>query len=136
MNELPLTFNGKIDLKALPEPAVSAPREYSAPAGELEEKLVEIWSVILKVRKEAISVKKSFFELGGDSIKIMRLNSMINERLQVQVSIPDLFRYTSVKALAGHILNGNAKMNDDNREVVHEIEEIQSTLSKLIDASE
>ena len=68
LERMPLTLNGKIDRKALPEPnELSTGVEYEAPINERETVLVEIWEEVLGVSN--ISVHDNFFELGGDSIK-------------------------------------------------------------------
>ena len=65
MEQLPLTNNGKVDKKALPQPGIQdiPGRKYVAARNELEQKLVEIWQDLLKVEK--VGVEDNFFELGG-----------------------------------------------------------------------
>ncbi|MNZ47088.1 Dimodular nonribosomal peptide synthase [compost metagenome] len=64
---MPLTPNGKLDRKALPEPgAQQQRRDYVAPVTELEKALATIWQQVLKI--ERVGVTDNFFELGGDSI--------------------------------------------------------------------
>ncbi len=51
LDSIPLTSNGKINKKALPNPEFKVEDKYVAPSGEIEEKLVEIWSGVLRIRK-------------------------------------------------------------------------------------
>ena len=71
---MPLTPNGKINRRALPEPDMSLMgEEYVAPRNEIEQKLAEIWSDILKL--EQIGIHDNFFSMGGDSIISIQLVS-------------------------------------------------------------
>jgi iturin family lipopeptide synthetase A len=103
LQELPLTTNGKLNKKALPDPQLGAGDNYVAASGLTQEKLVGIWSEILGIEKEKISVKKTFFELGGNSLKIVRLHSMIREGLNWNVTLPEMFRYPTISALTDFI---------------------------------
>ena len=65
LQALPLTANGKLDRRGLPEPDQSqmAERGYEAPEGETEEKLAQIWADVLKL--ERVGRRDNFFDLGG-----------------------------------------------------------------------
>ena len=92
LEELPLTSNGKLDKKALPDPeglGMSTGVEYVAPRNEIEEKLVVIWEEILGT--ENIGVQDNFFELGGHSLKATQLISRINVELNVKINIKNIF---------------------------------------------
>lgn len=70
LEKMPLTTNGKIDKKALPDPDRDqrlSEKEFVPPATSLEVEIAEIWSEILHIDK--IGLTDNFFELGGDSIK-------------------------------------------------------------------
>ncbi|MFA7942969.1 non-ribosomal peptide synthase/polyketide synthase [Pseudomonas brenneri] len=67
LERMPLTPNGKLDRKGLPDPDVNQQqRGYVAPRTELEKALAQIWQTVLKV--EQVGLGDNFFELGGDSI--------------------------------------------------------------------
>ncbi|WP_242316319.1 phosphopantetheine-binding protein, partial [Bacillus cereus group sp. BfR-BA-01355] len=72
---IPVTKNGKLDKRALPEIEMKSDKEYIAPRTETEKVLSEIFSQILDV--EHISIKDGFFELGGHSLKATRLVNRI-----------------------------------------------------------
>jgi hypothetical protein len=81
LETMPLTPNGKIDRKALPEPDASGQaNEYVAPRNELEIKLAKIWEALLKV--ERVGIHDNFFELGGHSLLAMRVISSIRRQLE------------------------------------------------------
>jgi arthrofactin-type cyclic lipopeptide synthetase C len=73
LEAMPITANGKLDRRALPEPegAVYASREYEAPEGEIEIALARIWAETLKV--ERVGRQDNFFELGGHSLLAVSL---------------------------------------------------------------
>ncbi len=98
--EMPLTPNGKLDIRALPAPEYLA-GEYRAPSDAAEEMLVEIYAHVLGV--ERIGVDESFFDLGGDSISAMRLVTSVNRALNVDLSISTLFEAPTVRTLSQHL---------------------------------
>ncbi|HSU51165.1 MAG TPA: non-ribosomal peptide synthetase, partial [Segetibacter sp.] len=99
LNHIPLTSNGKVDKKALPNPDVSEhlSNQYASPENETEHKLAEIWGDLLGMEK--VGVNNNFFELGGDSLMIMRLRSQIHLKLKVELEIRDLFQYSTIREL-------------------------------------
>lgn len=100
MNQFPLTSNGKIDKKALPD-AERLSEQLVAPRNEIEEKLSAIWLDILKL--EEVSVHDDFFELGGHSLLAIRLMSMLRKDMGIEVKIGDIFDYPTITMLAGYI---------------------------------
>ncbi|MCP4152243.1 MAG: AMP-binding protein, partial [bacterium] len=103
LNKLPLTATGKLDRKALPAPGVTAGENYTAPADEIEEKLLNIWSEVLKVDRESIGVDTGFFKLGGHSLKATLLISMIHKMLNVKITLAEVFRVPTIRGLAARI---------------------------------
>ncbi|SIS12762.1 non-ribosomal peptide synthase domain TIGR01720/amino acid adenylation domain-containing protein/natural product biosynthesis luciferase-like monooxygenase domain-containing protein, partial [Mucilaginibacter lappiensis] len=100
LDKLPLTPNGKIDKKALPDAGniELLHGEYVEARNEIEEKLIRIWSELLKIKK--ISVKDSFFDLGGNSLLAIQIIAAVGNELGVQITIKDLFENPVVEALA------------------------------------
>lgn len=104
LEALPLTANGKVDEKALPNPFVHALRtlnEYVPPESEMEIKLCAIWEDILD--RKMISINESFFELGGDSIKAINLLNRVQKQYNLQISVVDFFARATVKLLSEEI---------------------------------
>ena len=67
LEQLPLSPNGKLDRKALPEPLKAQPRDdYVAPKTALEQTIVETWASVL--HEERIGLRSDFFQLGGHSL--------------------------------------------------------------------
>nr|WP_314491698.1 non-ribosomal peptide synthetase/type I polyketide synthase [uncultured Chryseobacterium sp.] len=98
LDKLPLTKNGKLDKKSLPDVEVES--AYKAPSNELEHMLVDIFANILKLEKDMISTTKSFFELGGNSIKVILLISNIKKVKDVKLTLKNVFDHPSVEELA------------------------------------
>ncbi|MEO7767836.1 MAG: phosphopantetheine-binding protein, partial [Ferruginibacter sp.] len=102
LDQFPLTSNGKIDKKALPEPDMDlATREYVPPRNPTEHALAEIWQHLLSIEK--VGVYDNFFELGGHSLLINKLVSLIKKQFNLAVPIPILFRFTCISDLSNYI---------------------------------
>jgi non-ribosomal peptide synthetase component F/acyl carrier protein len=100
LDKLPLTPNGKLDRKVLPDPHAQTGANYVPPADATEEKLVELWSEVLRIDRSLISVTKNFFELGGHSLRAIYLVNKIEQRFGVRVGIREVFENISVRKLA------------------------------------
>ncbi len=99
LDQLPLTSNGKIDKKALPEPRMKSSEDYAAPRNETEEKLVEIWSLSLEVDPRNIGINSNFFELGGHSLKVLNLVNAVEREFKVKINFQDVFQFPTIKGL-------------------------------------
>ncbi|MEM0578421.1 condensation domain-containing protein, partial [Flavobacterium polysaccharolyticum] len=97
LDQMPLTSNGKIDRKALPDPTVTEGRVYVAAETEIEKGLAAIWQDLLNV--EQVGVTDNFFELGGDSIIVIQVVSRAKKK-GYQIHVQDLFDYQTVADLA------------------------------------
>jgi amino acid adenylation domain-containing protein len=104
MSALPLSANGKIDRKALPAPDASRPELesiYAPPRTEVEKQIAAIWQDVLKV--EQVGRHDHFFDLGGHSLLLARVQARLLNQLGADLSIVDLFKYTTISSLAGAI---------------------------------
>ncbi|GAA4279087.1 non-ribosomal peptide synthetase [Aquimarina mytili] len=131
LNEMPLTPNGKIDKKALPNPLSIQEHDFVAPSNSEEEALVEIWSEVLELHANQISVEKSFFELGGNSLKILKLNSLMQEKLNWEVSIPEMFRYPSIASLIAYKNSSKPSGEDYGKVAEDEVSEMESMFNLI-----
>jgi pristinamycin I synthase-3/4 len=98
---LPLTANGKLDRKAMPEPDFEAAAAYRAPETPLQESLCAIFGSVLEVAK--VGIDDSFFDIGGQSLQAMRLLSRVRAEIGVDLLINVLFDIPTVAGLADHI---------------------------------
>ena len=101
LDEMPLTPNGKINRRALPEPDMSLiGEEYVAPRNEVEKKLAEIWSHVLKIDQDKVGIHDNFFHLGGHSLLAIQLVARIHAKLNCDMSIKNLFDKPKLMDLA------------------------------------
>jgi len=105
LSELPLTANGKLDRRRLPEPGRAADETggFVPPRTETEQQLARIWADVLGVAK--VGVHDDFFDLGGHSLLAAQLTARVNESMQVTVPLRRLFDEPTVGAIAAHIDN-------------------------------
>ncbi|NIM15677.1 MAG: amino acid adenylation domain-containing protein [Candidatus Aminicenantes bacterium] len=100
LKQFPLTANGKIDRKALPDPggiSLDSGVEYIAPENEVEMQLVEIMSRVLGRPK--IGIHEDFFMIGGDSIKAIQVAARMNEA-GFMLKVKDIFQNPQISLLA------------------------------------
>jgi iturin family lipopeptide synthetase C len=107
LEKFPVTASGKIDRNALPEPEVEISEQYVPPENEMEEKLCQIWSEILGIEKEKIGTMNNFFELGGNSVKMIMLVSRINNVFEIEVPISQIYNNPLIKDIAKSLISGN-----------------------------
>ncbi|WP_367867926.1 amino acid adenylation domain-containing protein [Pedobacter sp. WC2423] len=105
IDKIPLTANGKLDPKQLPDPFIYQvqQREYLPPVSEMEKLIAAIWGRILRV--EQVGVNDDFFELGGHSLLAMRIVSAMRKELVINLVIKDLLGNPTIKTLA-HLIEG------------------------------
>jgi amino acid adenylation domain-containing protein len=106
---LPLTSNGKLDYKALPEPNALADADDDCilPSTDLEKTLCSMWSEVLDV--DPIGINQNFFELGGHSLVATQLISRIRVKFSIELSITSLFDEPTVEGLAKIITEEQTK---------------------------
>jgi amino acid adenylation domain-containing protein len=113
MESLPLTANGKVNKRALPEAELSAvpAHGYVAARNEIEKQLTKIWQDLLGVNP--IGIHDNFFELGGHSVLAMRVVHYIEKELFITIPISILFQFASINELSKYITvrNSNKQTN-------------------------
>lgn len=137
--KIPLTANGKIDRKALPKPGGRSEvvGEKVAPRNATERTLLELWQEVLGVA--AIGIHDNFFDLGGQSLKAVRLRAKIETAFNATVSLRDLFARPTIAELAQAIAPAGGSeasapaLSPDLAELMEGLtpEEIEAQLRKL-----
>ncbi|SDY17742.1 non-ribosomal peptide synthetase [Thermoactinomyces sp. DSM 45892] len=102
VSTFPLTHNGKIDRRALPEPNQSSitvhdKQAYLAPRNELEQAMVQLWEEVLQV--EPIGVLDNFFAMGGHSLKALNLVNKVSKKFERSLPLSVLFKNPTVASL-------------------------------------
>jgi acyl-coenzyme A synthetase/AMP-(fatty) acid ligase/acyl carrier protein len=102
VDQFPLTTNGKIDYRALPQPTQeqTAPA-FKAPRTPMEKKVAKIWSEVLQI--EPIGLQDHFFALGGHSLLATQVITRVNEEFQLNLPIRTLFEKPTVAELVKQV---------------------------------
>ncbi|MEU7020083.1 amino acid adenylation domain-containing protein [Streptomyces sp. NPDC046203] len=105
ITDIPVTPSGKLDIRRLPETdfAAGAGAEYVAPSSDVEIKLCGIWSAVLGIAPDRISVHDDFFALGGDSIRAMALAQAITTGFGRGLGVATVLQHTTLGTQARHI---------------------------------
>lgn len=119
LEKMPLTASGKVNRNTLPDITVEARPElknqYVAPSTKLEKKIGEIWGNILGTH--GLGIHDNFWEVGGDSLRAMRLIQAMRKEGFADFALRDAFDYPTVTAMVEHI-DEIAISEDANRNVV------------------
>ncbi|CAF4492106.1 unnamed protein product, partial [Rotaria socialis] len=115
IEKIPVTINGKLDAKALPEFDFSLDEtNYSAPRNELEVKLCVIWSDILGIEK--VGITDDFFRLGGDSIASLQIVGRVRQDQNLNISVKDIFMFKTIENLYDNKLKGQLIQSNNDAE--------------------
>ena len=104
LGEMPLTPNGKIDRRALPNPIqnhLELELNYVAPRTPIEQELAQVWAEILRI--ERVGIRNNFFDLGGHSLLAIRAITRLQETLGVELSLKSFFQAPTVETLAEQV---------------------------------
>ncbi|WP_370949589.1 amino acid adenylation domain-containing protein [Amycolatopsis sp. cg5] len=102
VDTVPLMKTGKIDEKAVFAAVTDEPAEHDvAPTGDAERQVAGIWTEVLPDSR--ITANANFFDLGGHSLLLVRVQSLLAERLGARVPIVDLYKHTTVATLAASL---------------------------------
>ncbi len=101
INEVPFSKSGKIDKKSLPslsEAEMDTGIEFVLAKDGIETELMEIWKTVLK--RDRISTKDNFFDLGGHSLKATQAVSRIQRNLEIKLNLREFFSNPTIESLA------------------------------------
>lgn len=117
MDAFPMTANGKVDRKALPEPSEkSTGREYVPPTTDTERELAAIWEDVL--HHSPVGIHDHFFLLGGHSILIVKMIHRVHDTFDVKLFLTTIYDHPTLKELAAFIAT---KREQQEREKAHEL---------------
>jgi hypothetical protein len=110
LESLPLLPSGKLDRRALPTAAApKAKAEVLPPRSETERTIARIWRDILDISE--VGLQTNFFDQGGHSLLLLRVQDRIKEEIGVDVSTTILFNHPTVESLAGRLAQQAPKEN-------------------------
>jgi iturin family lipopeptide synthetase C len=124
--KFPLTDNGKLDKKALPEPEIKSVELTARPKNELQKELVNIWAEVLGIEKNKIGIHTNFFDVGGNSLKLVRMVDMMNTAFNKNITVAQAFTYPVIEMLA-EFLSGTRQ----HEQVESGFDQVNETISIL-----
>ena len=126
---LPMTINGKLDIKALPNLEFKSGTEYVAPRSQLESDVCRIFAEVLGLAQNLVGIDDNFFRLGGDSIISIQLVSTLRKSLNLNLSVKDIFKCKTVEALCKEILL--KQTGSINNNIIREDGELKGSMGLL-----
>ncbi|MEU5432256.1 amino acid adenylation domain-containing protein [Streptomyces sp. NPDC020719] len=108
LDALPLTANGKLDTKALPDPDFSAAASGGAPATEAQALVCGLYEELLRLPEGSVGADDNFFDLGGHSLLATRLMTRLRTATGAEVSMATFFALPTPAAIATHLAPGQA----------------------------
>ncbi|PCK22813.1 non-ribosomal peptide synthetase [Bacillus pumilus] len=141
VDQFPLNLSGKLDIQALPNPEDQWPGEQETVTiqahNETEQKLVRIFASILQVPASQIRLDEPFFDLGGNSFNIVELSNKVKEEFQQELTVMELFQYTTVLQIADQLRNKAAgqdkPIEDAGENEADDLESAAQLLGGMID---
>lgn len=102
LKEFPLSVNGKLDKRSLPEPDFNRSiSTYVQPTTEMEIKLCASWQELLRL--ERVGITDDFFRIGGDSISAIQLSFRMSKLLEFDITVADVFKLKTIKGILEHV---------------------------------
>ncbi|PKM52554.1 MAG: hypothetical protein CVV02_00005, partial [Firmicutes bacterium HGW-Firmicutes-7] len=129
LEKMPLTPNGKVNKKALPNPMITSATEYIAPRNELEEKLCHLFEELLKL--DQVGINDDFFLLGGNSLLAMSLvGKCINQ--EIHIVYGNVFECKTPRKLCEMLKaqHGHDRVEENLDQAQYDYKEINQVLSQ------
>jgi acyl carrier protein len=132
MERLPLTANGKLDRRALPEPEpVVQSANFVPPSSPTERSLAEIWCEVLNIGE--VSIHDNFLAIGGHSLTATRIISRVRDKFQIELPLRRIFELPTIAELA-HAVDAAPALPPSPLAAAHLITPQQDTdLDQLLD---
>ena len=114
LESLPLTPNGKLNRKQLPDPNLNlrSHTEYVVPQTDTEQKIAMVWKEVLQVSE--IGIYDNFFEVGGNSLLLVQINSKLQEIFDTSLTVVDLLEYPNIHLLSQYINDTGSEITVSN----------------------
>jgi len=108
IENIPVTKNGKLDKRALPDVEVISIKEYVAPRNKIEKNIAKVFEKVLNISK--VGIYDDYFEIGGNSIKSIRISTMLREN-NYDISVKDIYTKKTIAEIA-KLLETQSENND------------------------
>lgn len=133
LDHLPLMPSGKLDRRGLPRAAApQPPRDVTPPRSETEKVVAAIWQELLQ--SNAIGLKTNFFDHGGHSLLLLRVQDRIKQQTGIDVTVVDLFNHPTVETLAHRLtIHAGARAEADREHSHRRAAARQQALGRLAD---
>lgn len=131
LHQLPITINGKIDKKALTYTSgvkIVSEKAYIAPKTQKEKIIIQIIAEQLDKDPSTISILDNFFDLGANSIKIVKILNEINKQLEIDVKVVSLFENPNVEEFIQYL----EMLDSQEQNEIEEPEDISEALDEFI----
>ena len=116
LDKLPISSNGKIDRKSLPSPDMEDnlqnPHQYVAPQNDLQKTIADILSQELELK--TVGIKDNFFDLGANSLHLIKVHTKIKNHLGTDFPVVTLFRNPTIETLAKQLESLDAVSDSEN----------------------
>lgn len=105
LEQIPLTPGGQVDFSALPDPSLESKTktQFVAPENELQQAIAETWKSVLN--KDSIGVDDNFFEIGGNSLGILKLKDQLRKQLGHEVPDIKFLEYPTIRTFHAYLEN-------------------------------
>jgi polyketide synthase PksJ len=116
LQQMPLTPNGKVDRKRLPEPEFTRPHlgvTYVAPGTNIQKQISDTWQEILQLDK--VGIDDNFFDLGGTSFDILRITSKLYETFKREIPVISIFQYPTIRSFVEYLNPDPGVVRDDDK---------------------
>jgi len=133
LERIPLTANGKLNRRALPQPeSGKTGEEYVAPTNKLEKQLADILKEVLKLDK--VGINDNFFDIGGNSLNFVQVNEKLKEVWGKDIPIVVMFQYPTIRSLCTHLNDGEKNESLSQKENEHEaFKKVGDTMEEAVE---
>ncbi|XP_055346233.1 uncharacterized protein LOC129593796 [Paramacrobiotus metropolitanus] len=111
--QIPVTTNGKLDVRSLPDVSIACNIEKVPPCNHWEKEILNIFATVLNIPFDHLSATDDFLCVGGDSVQAIHVIGQVRKRLSTALTVEDIFTMRTAQNLASHIQR-NSIVNDDN----------------------
>jgi tyrocidine synthetase-3 len=116
VEKIPLTPNGKVDTKSLDilGKKLAIGTVYAPPQNEIEREISATWKQVLNL--DTVGIHDNYFELGGTSLDVLRINAKLKERFKRDIPVVVMFTYSTVHSFADYIMNSQQEKSEEIRD--------------------